>query len=101
LNSRILVLFQTPAVPLLTVISPAKTKPQRRDSYQPRERGDHSKEWTRMGLGSMLRTSVARMVARADWVSVGALPVEGSLGVSSEMSVRMVWRGRVGSQDSI
>jgi hypothetical protein len=38
-----------------------KAKPQRRDSYQPRERGDHSKYWMRIGDGSI-------PVIFADWM---------------------------------
>ena len=50
--------FQTPTVPgvapdaVPTTISLEKMKPQSNDSYHPIERGDHSKEWTRMGEGS-------------------------------------------------
>lgn len=50
--------FQTPTVPGValaadpTTISLANTKPQRSDSYQPSERGDHSNICTRMGDGS-------------------------------------------------
>lgn len=54
-----------------------------------------------MGEGSMPRTSVLRIVRRAVDVSADESPVEGSFGVSSEMSVRIVWRGSSGSQLSI
>jgi hypothetical protein len=53
LKSLILVPFQTPTVPFWTCISDVNAKDQRRDSYQPRDRGDHSKYWMRMGEGSM------------------------------------------------
>ena len=53
--------FHTPTVPLWTCISEVKAKPQRRDSYQPRERGDHSKYWMRIGDGSI-------PVIFADWM---------------------------------
>lgn len=69
-------------MPFCTTISAAKMAPQRRDSYQPRESGVHSKEEMRGGEGSM-----------------GGGRDGGGVGV--EISVRMVCRGRVGSQDSI
>jgi hypothetical protein len=67
-NSLITVPFQTPAVPFETSISLANMKPQRRDSYQPIDNGDHSKRCTLIGEGSMPRTvarCMARMVAAA------------------------------------
>lgn len=57
-------------------------KPQRRDSYQPRESGVHSKRWTRGGVGS----------------SPGGIERGGD---EEESRVSMVCRGRVGSQESI
>ena len=57
-------------------------KPQSKDSYQPSESGVHSKRWTRGGLGSRPRGS-----------SLG--------GEGNERIVRMVCKGRVGSQESI
>jgi hypothetical protein len=95
--------FHTPTVPFWTCISEVKAKDQRRDSYQPRERGDHSKYWMRMGEGSM-------PVILADWimlriegegVSVEDLCGDGRRGVSWSRSVRTVWRGSSVSQDSI
>lgn len=83
--------FQTPTVPLATCISLVKTKDQRRDSYQPRERGDHSKYWIRMGEGSMPRIWAPWMVRRilvVGW-SVGA-SVRGNKGPSCSIKVRMV-----------
>lgn len=51
--------FQTPTAPgvvpldvVPTIISEAKMKPHSRDSYQPKDRGDHSNKWTRIGDGS-------------------------------------------------
>ncbi len=57
-------------------------KPHRRDSYQPRLSGDHSKKWVRGGVGSI---------------------VDGSFlgGDREESRLRMVWRGKLGSQLSI
>ena len=57
-------------------------KPHRSDSYQPRERGVHSKRCRRGGEGSMV------------WGSV-----DGGKGVERRVSI--VWRGREGSQVSI
>ena len=57
-------------------------KPHSSDSYQPRERGVHSKRWRRGGEGSMV------------WGSVDG-------GEGKERRVRIVWRGREGSQVSI
>ncbi|RMZ68266.1 hypothetical protein GMOD_00004483 [Pyrenophora seminiperda CCB06] len=73
LNNRMLVLFQTPAVPFATSISAAKTKPQRSDSYHPSDKGDHSNKWTLMGEGSIPRTSVSRMTFSASAVSYALL----------------------------
>lgn len=55
---------------MATTISLANTKPQSRDSYQPRDRVDHSKRCTRIGEGSMLGMVVDLMVLRAVVVSV-------------------------------
>lgn len=82
LKSRMAVPFQTPTVPFCTTISDAKMKPQRRDSYQPRESGVHSNRWTRGGVGS-----------RPGGISLG--------GEGDDRSVKMVCKGRVGSQESI
>lgn len=60
-------------------------KLQRRDSYQPRERGDHSKRWIRGGEGSMPEGRVL------GGVSFGVL----------DRRVRIVWSGREGSHESI
>ena len=84
-NRRIAVLFQIPIVPFWTAISEAKMKLQRSDSYQPKERVDHSKRWIRGGEGSM---PAGRILGG---VSFGVL----------ERSVRIVCRGREGSQESI
>ena len=74
--------FHTPTVPFWTTISEAKMKPQSSDSYQPRESGVHSNRCTRGGLGSRSRGSSLS-------------------GGGDERSVRMVCKGRVGSQESI
>ena len=60
-------------------------KLQSKDSYQPRERGDHSKRWIRGGEGSMDEGSVLGGVV----VSV------------LERRVSIVCKGREGSQESI
>lgn len=106
------VLFHTPTVPLETCVSAKKTKPQRRDSYQPRESGDHSKRCTLMGEGSMAGIVVEVMVRRMAVVELDVLDgtvgvafaaveegvtegggeggIEESLGVSSAMRTRIV-----------
>ena len=84
LKSRIEVLFQTPAAPFWTAISEEKMKLQSKDSYQPRESGDHSKRWMRAGDGSM---EEGRFVGG---VVVSVL----------ERRVSIVWRGRVCSHES-
>ena len=84
LNSLIAVLFHTPTAPFCTVISEANMKLQSSDSYQPRERGDHSKRWIRGGDGSMEEGS-----------SLGGVVVS-----VLERRVRMVWRGRECSHES-
>ena len=96
LNSLMLVLFHTPAVPLATTISDANTKPQSSDSYQPRESVDHSKRCTRMGDGSMPGTVVDLMVWRAAAVS----SLDSSLGERVWISINVVCRGSSLSQDS-
>jgi hypothetical protein len=96
LNRRMLVLFHTPAVPLATTISLANTKPQSKDSYQPRDRVDHSKRCTRIGEGSIPGTVVDLMVFRAFVVSV----LESSSGLRVRMSIRVVCRGSSLSHDS-
>ena len=53
-----MVLFHIPVVPLCTAISEEKMKLQSRDSYQPSERGDHSKRCIRGGEVSMVEGSV-------------------------------------------
>lgn len=78
-------LFQIPSVPFCAAISDEKTKLHSRDSYQPRESGDHSKRWIRGGEGSMV---VGKDFGGA---LLGAL----------ERSVRMVCSGRDGSHESI
>ena len=57
-------------------------KPQSKDSYQPRESDVHSKRWIRGGLGS----------------NPGGNCLGGE---GNERSVKMVCKGRVGSQESI
>lgn len=51
-NSLMAVPFQTPTVPFATCISLVKTNDHKSDSYHPRDSGDHSNEWMRMGEGS-------------------------------------------------
>lgn len=96
LNSLMLVPFHTPAVPFETSISLAKMKLHSRDSYHPRDSGDHSNRCTRIADGSMPWTSVLLMVSKAavvlDDESVGIT------GPSCEISVRMVCRGSSGTQ---
>lgn len=107
--------FQTPTVPgvapdaVPTTISEEKMKPHTNDSYQPIDKADHSKEWTRAGAGSEVMlwiigssTNDGRFVIRVrvsafddDWNAVS-----GILGMIAEMIVRMVCRGSSGSQDS-
>jgi hypothetical protein len=96
LNSLILVLFHTPAVPLATSISCANTNPHSNDSYQPRDKGDHSKRCTLIGDGSMPRTSVSRIVSSAAAVSLEF--VLGILGPSCDINIRIVWSGSSESQ---
>lgn len=91
-----LVPFQTPAMPLETFISLLKMKLQSSDSYHPSERGDHSNRWTRIGDGSIPLTSVLRIVCSAEAVSM--VESMGITGESWEMRVRMVCKGRCGSQ---
>jgi hypothetical protein len=77
-------------------------KDQRRDSYQPRERGDHSKRWIRIGEGSMEGGGgVLAARSRKASVDVWGEPSGGREAVSGEdRMVRIVWRGRSGSQES-
>lgn len=115
LNSLIPVPFQTPTVPgvapdaVPTTISLEKMNPQRRDSYQPIERADHSKVCTRTGEGSAMMMRMAgssvkdgRLVMRVRASGVEALwkADSGTCGVIAEMMVSMVCRGSSGSQDS-
>jgi hypothetical protein len=89
---------------LLTSISEAKMKPQRRLSYQPRDRGDHSKRCTLIGLGSMPRGKGVSATARRAAVVESELEPEGVVGIlgeSSDIRVRMVCKGSSGSQLSI
>src|SRR5437762_14231658 len=96
--------FQTPTVPGVdpdaepTTISLAKMKPHRRDSYQPRESGDHSNRWTRIGDGSestaWIRGSSAKegsseIKVRASGSSGDCRAESGIRGEMAEMSVRM------------
>lgn len=99
LNSLMLVLFQTPAVPFATTISAANTNPQSSDSYHPRDKGDHSKRCTLIGEGSIPRISVSRIVVNAAAVSLES-PVEGNFGPNSEISMRIVCSGSPESQPS-
>jgi hypothetical protein len=62
--------FHTPTVPFWTCISDVKANPQRSDSYQPRDNGDHSKYWMRIGEGSMPVTFADWMMFRVDAVGV-------------------------------
>jgi hypothetical protein len=94
-----LVLFHTPAVPFATSISAAKTHPHSSDSYQPRDKGDHSKRCTLIGEGSIPRTSVSRIVFSAAAVSL-ELPELGIFGPSSDINIRMVCSGSSVSQFS-
>ena len=91
-----LVLFHTPAVPLATTISLANTKPQSRDSYQPRLRVDHSNKCTRIGDGSIEGMLVDLIVSRAELVSV----LEDRRGERVCISMTVVWRGSSESHDS-
>lgn len=77
-NSLTCVPFHTPAVPLETDISLVKIKDHRSDSYQPRDKGDHSNRWTRMAEVSIAVTEARRIsVSAADTSSV---PVESGMG---------------------
>jgi hypothetical protein len=107
--------FQTPTAPgvapdaVPTTISEENMKPQTNDSYQPIDKADHSKEWTRAGAGSEVMlwiigssVNVGRFAIR---VRVSALEedwnaVSGTLGMIAEMMVRIVCKGSSGSQDS-
>ena len=101
-NSLIAVPFHIPTVPRATCISLAKTKLQRRDSYQPSASGDHSNECTRMGDGSTPYSS-------ASWIAFdveaeGTSPVRPCLLTTAEsccITVRIVCKGNSGSQLSI
>jgi hypothetical protein len=75
LKSLIVVPFQTPTVPFATCISLVKMKDQSKDSYQPRESGDHSKYWIRIGDGSIPVILTVWIVRRieVDGDSVAAL----------------------------
>jgi len=81
-----------------------KTKPHKRLSYQPSERGDHSKYWIRMGEASMeCRLAVERVLRM---VGEGVSPTSEREGLSREDESwerrgRIVWRGSSGSQVSI
>jgi hypothetical protein len=103
LKSLMAVPFHTPTVPFWTCISDVKANPQRRDSYQPRERGDHSKYWIRMGEGSIPVIFADWIIFRmeAEGVSVEDLLGGGRRGVSWFIRVRIVWRGSSVSQESI
>ena len=97
LKSRMFVPFHTPTAPPLppprattpppppTCISARHTSDHSSDSYQPSESGDHSKLWMRGGAGSM----------------VGGREDGGSVVGLAARRVRMVCRGREGSQVSI
>jgi hypothetical protein len=105
-----------------TTISAAYTKPQSKDSYQPRLRADHSKMWTRIGDGSDRRAAIAGcvevwgrserkeervevVVETGREVAVASVIVRvvggGRWGERALMRVRIVWRGSSGSQESI
>lgn len=115
LNNLIRVPFQTPTVPGVapaadpTTISLAKMNPQSRDSYQPMERADHSKECTRTGPASLMMPRISGSSAndgmleikvRASGFEVLRSAVSGTWGVMAEMMLRIVCRGNPGSQDS-
>lgn len=63
-------------------------KPHSRDSYQPSERGVQEKRCTRGGVGSI-----------ADGRLSGSTPVV--LWENESINVRVVCKGKVGSQESI
>lgn len=96
-NSLMLVPRQMPAWPLNMLISLEKMKPQRRDSYQPNDRGDHSKRWTRRGEESRPWICVWRMMAR-EGPEVDEGVWAGRRGASWSITVRIVWSGSSESQ---
>ena len=83
-KSLMAVPFQTPTVPFGTCISATNAKDQRRDSYQPRLRGDHSKYWMRMGEGSMPAIRADWMVERMDGDGVSVEVAEEGDGLWAE-----------------
>lgn len=88
------------ALPFEMSISDVKTKPQSRDSYQPRLSADHSNRCTRTALGSIpwivaLRIAESVAAVSFDW------SVDCSCVSSSLISVRQVCSGSSGSQESI
>lgn len=73
--------------------------PQSNDSYHPIERGDHSKEWTRMGdgseimlriAGSSVKVEMLEIKVRASGFDIVWKAGSGTCGVIAEMIVRMV-----------
>jgi hypothetical protein len=75
-------------------------KLQRRDSYQPRERGDHSKYWILIGEGSTVNGDL-RIVRRVWGVGVSVGDWDRIRCERWVRSVRRVCSGSSGSQDSI
>lgn len=93
-----------------TSISLEKMKPQRSDSYQPKARADHSKEWTLMGDGSARRARMLGSSAKVGRLLIRVLAsgfeddckaASGMCGNIDEMMVRTVCRGSSITQDSI
>ena len=74
-------------------------KLQSSDSYQPSDKGDHSKRCTRTGDRSRSSTSVFRIVSIH--AAAEAMTCVGSFVFSCSTSVRIVCIGRSGSQVSI
>jgi len=116
LKSLIAVPFQTPTVPGVdpdaepTTISLAKMKPHRRDSYHPRDSGDHSNRWTRIGdasesrawiRGSSAKDGSSEIKVRASGSRDDCRAEAGIRGEMIDMSVRIVWRGSSGTHVSI
>lgn len=88
LNRRMLVPFHTPTVPFCTTISAVKIKPHNNDSYQPSARGVQENRCIRGGDGSIAGGRI-----------FGGMLVEAF--DDDSRRVKVVCKGRVGSQDSI
>lgn len=105
LKSLIPVPFHTPTVPgvapdaVPTTISLEKMKPQSKDSYQPKDRADHSKECTRTGegsdsspwiVGSSAKEGRFASKVRASGLDAAWKAESGMWGAMAEMIVRIV-----------